>query len=227
MSRRSGKPARTAQTVPLTVKQQRAAQRAAKLEKYQKLQARSRRNKRIGIIAGVLIATCVIALIAVSIALTPRFAQYDRGSEGARVAGVETFENASEHVETAVDYPQTPPVGGAHSATWLNCGVYSEPVPNENAVHSLEHGSVWISYDADELSEQEIGALRGLLPATHAILSPYEGLDAAVVLSAWNAQLKVDSVEDERLAEFFEEYWLGGSAPEPGASCSGGIGEAS
>ncbi len=45
------------------------------------------------------------------------------------------------HVEGDIDYDGHP-AGGEHSAVWLNCGAYSEPVPEENAVHSLEHGAV-------------------------------------------------------------------------------------
>ena len=40
-----------------------------------------------------------------------------------------------------------PPVGGAHDPEWLECGAYDAPVRDENAVHDLEHGTVWITYD--------------------------------------------------------------------------------
>jgi len=45
-----------------------------------------------------------------------------------------------------VTYSVTPPVGGTHNATWMNCGIYDKPVANERAVHNLEHGAVWITY---------------------------------------------------------------------------------
>ncbi len=124
-------------------------------------------------------------------------------------------------MQTDVDYAQTPPAGGDHSAVWLNCGVYSEPVPDENAVHSLEHGAVWITYRPDVLTDEDVNALRELMPSSHAILSPFEGMDSAIAVSAWNAQLAVDEVGDERIGEFIEEFWRSQDAPEPGASCSG------
>ncbi len=55
------------------------------------------------------------------------------------------------------------------------------------------------------------------------MLSPYEGIDTPIALSAWNAQLKVDSVDDPRIGEFIEEYWRSQNVPEPGAACSGAI----
>jgi hypothetical protein len=61
--------------------------------------------------------------------------------------GVQTFSDLSRsHVTGQVNYPQTPPVGGDHNPVWLNCGVYTSPVASENAVHSMEHGAVWITY---------------------------------------------------------------------------------
>lgn len=208
---------------PLTIKQQRAAQRAAKLEKYHRELARGRRNRRIGIAFAVVGVLAVVGLIVGTVVLTPRPATYQAGSSGAAVPGVETFDNAATHVETPVSYAQTPPAGGDHSATWLNCGVYTEPVPNENAIHALEHGAVWVTYDASEVDDDELSKIRALLPARHAVLSPYEGLDTPVTLSAWNTQLELDSVDEDLIRQFFEEYWIGDLAPEPGASCSGGI----
>ena len=110
--------------------------------------------------------------------------EYEPGSEGAEIEGVETFEHVTEHVEGTVDYDQTPPAGGPHNAVWLNCGIYDQPVPNENAVHSMEHGAVWVTYDAAQVTGDELAALKSQLPSTYVVLSPYEGIDSPIVLSA-------------------------------------------
>ena len=130
-----------------TVKEQRAAERQRKLEEFRLREAKSRRNRLIAIWGGSIAAIVVVGLLITSIVLTPQAAKYSAGGEGATVEGVETFENTSNHVEGVVDYPQTPPTGGEHNPAWLNCGVYDQPVPNENAVHSLEHGAIWVTYD--------------------------------------------------------------------------------
>lgn len=206
-----------------TVKQQRAIERERKLEEFKKREARMKRNRRIAIWSSVAVGVAIIALIVTTVVLTPQPANYSAGGTGAEVEGVETFENASEHVQGVVDYPQTPPAGGQHNPAWLNCGVYEEPVPNENAVHSMEHGAVWVTYDPEALSDDELSTLRSTLPTTYVILSPFDGLPSPIVLSGWNSQLQVDEVDDPRIAEFLEEYWLSQDVPEPGASCTGAI----
>ena len=85
-------------------------------------------------------------------------------------------------------YEQTPPVGGDHNPTWLNCGVYTAPVPNELAVHALEHGAVWVTYRSD-LPADQVERLVDVVPDTYMVVSPFEDLPAPVVASAWGAQL--------------------------------------
>ena len=55
------------------------------------------------------------------------------------------------------------------------------------------------------------------------MLSPFEGLDAPLVLSGWNSQLKLDSADDPRFEQFFEEYWRNQNVPEPTSACTGAI----
>ena len=129
------------------------------------------------------------------------------------------------HTEGDVDYEQTPPVGGEHNPVWQNCGFYEKPVRDENAVHSLEHGAVWITYSPD-LSEDEVERLRDIAESqTYILVSPYEGLPSPVVASAWGKQLSLESAEDPDLERFIGAYRQGPQTPEPGAVCTGGIGQ--
>ena len=162
----------------------------------------------------------MIALVAVIVATAKKSVP----SSIASINGVQIFPGlVTKHVDGPVKYQQTPPVGGEHSPVWLNCAVYSDPVPNENAVHSLEHSAVWITYDPTIITGDQLTALRKLIPKTYAILSPYPGLPAPIVASAWGAQLKVNQVNDPRIVEFIAKYRESKSAPEPGATCSGGL----
>jgi hypothetical protein len=168
----------------------------------------------------------VWALLAVGILLVVGLLVARQMSTGSSdIAGVETFSNlAQTHQDGPLSYPQTPPVGGTHNPAWLNCGVYDQPVPNENAVHSLEHGAVWITYRPD-LPAADVDQLRGLVRGRrYALLSPYPDLPAPVVASAWGVQLKVDGASDARLQPFITKYMQGSQTPELGAPCTGGVG---
>ena len=207
-----------------SLKQERAAKRTKKLEEYHRQQKRGKRNRLIGVIGGAVAVVAIIALIVTAFVLTPKAANYAGGGAGdaSTIDGVETFTNTAGHIETPVTYEQTPPAGGEHAAQWLNCGVYEQAVPNENAVHALEHGAIWVTYDPS-ISAAELDTLKAELPSTYVVLSPFEGIPAPIVLSAWNAQLQVDSADDPRIAEFFTEFWKSVNVPENGAPCSGGL----
>ncbi|MDX1449907.1 MAG: DUF3105 domain-containing protein, partial [Acidimicrobiia bacterium] len=122
------------------------------------------------------------------------------------------------HVDGAVDYDQDPPVGGPHSVDWVTCGYYEEPVSTEMAVHSMEHGAVWITY-REGLAADEVAVLEAFDGMPYVLISPYPGLDSPVVASAWGVQLRLDSATDPRLAHFVDWFAGGPQTPEPGASC--------
>jgi hypothetical protein len=136
-----------------------------------------------------------------------------------------SYSNLSrDHTKEPVDYPQSPPVGGPHNPTWQNCGFYSKPVRNEYAVHSMEHGAVWITYSPD-LPKDQVETLRDIAQSnSYVLVSPYSDLPSQVVASAWGKQLYLNSADDPRLEQFVSAYQQGPQNPEPGAPCNGGVG---
>ncbi|MFB8089458.1 DUF3105 domain-containing protein [Streptomyces sp. NPDC055992] len=129
------------------------------------------------------------------------------------------------HVTENVDYPMKPPVGGDHSPVWMNCDgeVYKEAVPDVNAVHALEHGSVWVTY-TDKAPAADVDKLADRVSKTpYSLMSPYKDQAGAIMLTAWGKQVTVDGADDPRVAQFFAHYVQGPQTPEPGAACTGGL----
>lgn len=143
------------------------------------------------------------------------------------VPGVLAYEVTSRsHTNGTVAYPIDPPVGGNHNPVWETCGFYTKPVRNEHAVHSLEHGAVWVTYRPD-IGQPALDTLAARAKAEkYLLVSPKADNPAPIVASAWGRQLRVDRVDDPALEQFLIVY-LGGDqiAPEPGASCKGGRGQ--
>jgi putative peptide zinc metalloprotease protein len=140
-------------------------------------------------------------------------------------AGTQRLEVPSRlHVVGPVRYAQIPPVGGEHAPVWQNCGFYPTPVPSEQAVHSLEHGAVWITY-RPSLPKRQIDLLRRYADHNkHLLVSPFSGLPAPVVVSAWGYQLHATSADDRHVLQFIRAFEFSGQAPERGNPCTGGAG---
>lgn len=138
-------------------------------------------------------------------------------------AGVTNTEYpAARHLSGRIAYTETPPMGGPHNVVWQNCGIYTTPIHNEHAVHALEHGAVWITYRPD-LPAADVQRLHALAADDYMLLSPYPGLPAPVVASAWNNQMQMTGADDPRLPEFIRRFKNNPSTtPEFGATCLGG-----
>ncbi|MEU7901748.1 DUF3105 domain-containing protein [Actinoplanes sp. NPDC049118] len=131
--------------------------------------------------------------------------------------------DSQEHKDGPQTYVTNPPVGGAHNAQWQNCmgDVYAEPIANEHAVHSLEHGSVWVTYKQGLAADQVEKLKEKVEGRDFMLMSPVANLDKNISLQAWGYQLKLDNANDERIDEFIKALRLNASL-EPGAPCSSG-----
>ena len=122
-----------------------------------------------------------------------------------------------------VAYNQSPPFGGPHDATWAACNgvVYETAVRNENMVHALEHGAVWIAYNPDQITGPALQSLRDRVQGeSYLMLSPYPGLSSPISLQSWGHQLKLSDPADERIDQFIQSLRLNQyTYPEIGASC--------
>lgn len=183
------------------------------------------RHRRLSV-TSVMTVAVLVALAVVTATVIVAIMGYGRDAAGGPPTGLKSFDVGppSRHTDKPVSYEQTPPVGGKHDPVWQNCGFYSKPVQNENAVHSLEHGAVWLTYRPD-LSKNQVDSLRTLLSGqTYLLASPHENLPAPVVASAWGKQVELKGANDPNLRRFIQVYRQGPQTPEPGAVCTGGEG---
>ena len=126
------------------------------------------------------------------------------------------------HMSGSIVYAENPPIGGQHNVVWQNCGIYDAPIHSEHAVHSMEHGAVWITYQPG-LPADQVQKLKELAADDFMLLSPYPGLPQPIVASAWNRQLAFERADDAALPEFIARFKNNPeTTPEFGAACGGG-----
>ena len=209
------------------------AARAAELAGVRAQQVAKERRTRRMVVAGAVAAVVALVGVAGAVIVNESRRQAAVAEAATRpIPGVaEETDLSANHVDAVPEPTPTepggtllPPVGGDHDPVPQNCGVYTEPVGTANAVHSLEHGAVWITYRPG-LDQGELDTLVALARGrTYVLLSPFPDLKASVVLSAWGIQLEVEDASDPRVETFLTKYVQGEQTPEPGAACSGGVG---
>jgi hypothetical protein len=207
--------------------------RKARIEEMRRAeQARERRNRILVIGASVLAVAGLVAgtVVLVQSGDDSAGSAADGKGSGRFVTGadgVKTWEGTlgRTHVTKNVDYPMEPPVGGDHDKAWMNCNgdVYTEELDNMNAVHSLEHGAVWVTYTG-KAPKADVDALAAKVKKTpYTLMSPDEKQKDPIMLTAWGHQRTVTGAEDPNVDTFFEKFVQGEQTPEKGATCTGGL----
>ena len=138
--------------------------------------------------------------------------------------GIEVYPaTTNRSVERPITYDRKPPTNGDHAPIWQNCGFYGKPIKDRYAVHSLDHGVVWITYLPD-LPASQVNKLRPYGDEDYVIVSPYPGQEAPVIATSWRVQLELDGAGDPRLREFVDGFRISEIAPLSGNRCASGIG---
>lgn len=215
-------------------------QRKARIEEMRRAERSRERRSRILMIAASVVVVAGLAVGGVVFvqsrsgdgkASDTASAADAKGGSGHFVTGadgVRTWKGTlgRNHTTAPVTYPMEAPVGGNHNPVWQNCNgdVYTQPVKNEHAVHALEHGAVWVTYNA-KAPKADVAALAAKVRRTpYTLMSPVEDQKDPIMLSAWAHQRTVTGASDPDVDTFFAEFVQGSQTPEPGAACTGGVG---
>ncbi|MFJ9346215.1 DUF3105 domain-containing protein [Streptomyces sp. NPDC101237] len=218
-----------------SAKKSSTAERKARIEEMRRAErARERRGRILVIAASVVV---VAGLVVGGVVLVKKQSGDDTTAADAKTSGhfvtgkdgVNTWKGTlgRTHVTTAVHYPTEPPVGGNHNPVWQNCNgdVYTAALDDMNAVHSLEHGAVWVTYNS-KAKKADVDALAAKVKQTpYTLMSPDDKQKDPIMLTAWGHQRTVTSADDPNVGRFFEEFVQGKQTPEPGAACTGGKGQ--
>ncbi|MGH3088372.1 MAG: DUF3105 domain-containing protein [Rubrobacteraceae bacterium] len=138
--------------------------------------------------------------------------------------GIRVYDATTNELVENVEYDRAPPTNGDHDPAWQNCGFYDEPIDDATAVHSLDHGVVWITYRPD-LPADEIETLREYGTEEYVIVSPYPEQESPVITTSWRIQLELEGAEDPRLRQFVDDFRISEIAPLAGNGCIRGVGE--
>jgi hypothetical protein len=155
----------------------------------------------------------VIALILLIVGNPIGFSQSDDDLLGEAVA----YESST-HIEDGTLGPNPPltPAGGLHYTGPLRAGDYDNPVSDGNAIHSLEHGFVWITYHPDLVSDDELDTLEDIASdfGRDTILSPRPENSFPFIIVSWEQRLTQTDLEEDVLREFVSTNR--NRSPEPG-----------
>lgn len=133
--------------------------------------------------------------------------------------GEENPTTSADHVTNAsqVIIPDgQPPTAGPHFANPQGLGVYDAPIEDGRAIHSLEHGIIWITYNPDKVDAAGVKKLMEVQKAysNDVIISPRPANKDAVDVASWRRLLKFDSVDVDQLKKFVVTNR--NRSPEPG-----------
>ena len=164
------------------------------------------------------IAVLVIGLgilLFVQDAKNRKFAVEENNSQTSAVG--EEFSNLGQtHINPGVEhgpYNSNPPTSGDHLAEPAKWGVYQNELPDEQLIHNLEHGGIWISYkDIDQETKAKLEIIGKANPGS-VIITPRAANDAPIALAAWTRLEKLTTYDEAKILEFIRANK--NKSPEP------------
>ena len=104
-------------------------------------------------------------------------------------------------------YNSNPPSSGPHWPNPAKNGVYDSPLPEEQVLHNLEHGHVWIAYKSD-VGDEVKNRLKEIVNENDwkVVMAPRETNETKIALVAWGRVLKMDEPNYDKIRDFIRTY---------------------
>lgn len=161
----------------------------------------------------------IIGIIVIGLVGVVVWGKANQPPEPAR-PGTEQSDHGGGHAENTEYGGDQPPTSGKHASP-VAWGVYDTEIRDDQALHNLEHGGIYVSYQPD-LPKEQIEKLKNLLfePFSNpdfkprkVIMAPRASNKSPIVLSSWQRSQELESYDEKAI----EEYYLGnfGKSPEP------------
>ncbi len=110
-------------------------------------------------------------------------------------------------------YNSNPPTSGWHLAQAVSFGVYDKELSDEQLIHSIEHGGIWISYkDVDSETKLKLVTLAEKYPGS-VILTPRLANDSKIALASWGRLEKLEIFDEQAIINFIKANT--NKSPEP------------
>lgn len=120
-----------------------------------------------------------------------------------------------EHISGGADitYNSNPPTSGNHWPEPAELGVYTVELPDEQLVHNLEHGVIWISYRNLDIEDiEKLRAVAFKYPEA-VILTPRASNQKPIALASWGRLQEMENVESSAIENFVLSN--ANNSPEP------------
>ena len=173
--------------------------------RQQKEQASRQRNR---ILTGVGVAAVVIIGAIVLVFRSSQLPDLDPNTVPDESV---TFSIAgSEHIPVGSPRPaynSNPPTSGDHYDQAVRAQVYTQELPDENLVHNLEHGHIWLSYqdETDTATIDTLTEIQSQFPAW-VVVSHRPENDDPVVAAAWGRMLPMEEADADAITAFILRY---------------------
>ena len=171
-----------------------------------------RRKKMIKKASGWLIILVVLGLLAI-----PIYSYFKKASvEQVNVLGEYFKSQGQDHIDIGAEHPtynSNPPTSGWHYVTSAQSGIYDKPFPDEQLIHNLEHGHIWIAYRPN-LPKDQIEKLADIAKSygSKVIMTPREANDTPIAIVSWEYLYKTDILDEAQVKVFIDAYR--GKGPE-------------
>lgn len=186
----------------LTKKERRQLRRQGKEEEHQK-QAQKVKMKR-----GLKYVVIIVIILGIGVAIWAMSRSQAPMGEDLSIAVPSQGRNHVQPQATHPEYSSNPPTSGWHSPSTVKVGFYEEEIPDEQIIHNLEHGDIWISYrpDIDQVIKEELKKFKG----SKVIITPRSANDTDIALVAWTRldkfDIENDTLNKSRIDNFIKRY---------------------